>query len=88
MAGGTFRFGGGYRKQIPDKHINIDLTYDKLSDKEMATDYADRGLELQSGEKTQLNINHQHSWWISNFRTRVRLNDFQTVKQDRQALAL
>ncbi len=83
-----FRFAGSYTKLIPSKLIDIDLTYDKLSDKEMPTDYADKGLDFQTEEKTQLNINYQHKYCSTNFRTRIRVNQFETVKQELPSLSL
>jgi hypothetical protein len=78
-----FRFAGIYDNRINDDKFRISLTYDKLSDRDMETDYYDKGLELKTALRTQLNIHHQmDETWITNFYTRVRLNYFQTVKQE------
>lgn len=75
------RFQGVYFREIPEKKITIDLTYDKLSDKEMATDYKERGLDIEAAGRTQLTIRKESDFWITNFLTRARINSFQTIKQ-------
>lgn len=77
-----FRFQGIYNNLILDDKVSIALTWDKLSDKLMATDYNDNGLELDTAGRTELLIRHQADWWITNFITHVRVNSFETVKQE------
>lgn len=77
-----YRFQGIYHKEILDKKITIDLMYDKLSDKEMATDYKERGLDIEAAGRTQLIARKETENWITNFLTRARINNFQTVKQE------
>lgn len=77
-----FRFQGVYHNQILDDKVGIDLTWDKLSDKDMATDYNDKGLELDTAGRTELHVRRQENFWISNFWTSVRVNGFQTLKQE------
>ncbi len=77
-----YRFQGFYERDIPDRKIHIDFMYDKLSDKEMATDYEDRGLSIEAAGRTQLIARKETDLWITNFLTRVRLNGFQTIKQE------
>jgi hypothetical protein len=77
-----YRFQGIYNNSLLDDKLNVYATWDRLSDKDMATDYDDRGLELDTAGRTQLQIRRQEPLWIANFLTRVRVNDFQTVKQE------
>jgi hypothetical protein len=63
------------------------LTYDKLSDKQMASDYAEKEMELKTGKKTAFNIRHQEKWVVANLYTRLKINSFQTVKQELPSLA-
>lgn len=77
-----YRFQGAYNNVLCDGKLSVDLTYDKLSDKDMPTDYADRGLDIEDAELTQLNIRRQEDQWIANFLTRCRINSFETVKQE------
>lgn len=78
-----YRFEGVYTNCIDEGRLMIDLSYDKLSDKEMATDYYDKNLDLKTAGRTQLNIRREYDEIsIVNFFTRARINDFQTVKQE------
>ncbi len=48
----------------------------------MPQSYDDRDFDFETSERTQLLIRHQEENWISNFYTRLRVNSFQTVKQE------
>ncbi len=54
----------------------------------MATDYRDSGLDLEYVGATALKIRKQENRWIANFITTMRLNSFQTLKQELPTLAL
>lgn len=77
-----FRFEGSFKKLMDNDKTSILLTYDKISDKDMPGSYYDRDFDFDTAERTQLLIRRQEQQWISNFYTRVRLNSFQTVKQE------
>lgn len=77
-----YRFQGAYVNEVKDKNVTIEAYWDKLSDKEMATDYRERGLDIEEAGRTQLLIRKQTDWWITNLTTRVRINNFQTLKQE------
>lgn len=77
-----YRFQGVYANRLFDDRVTVDATWDKLSDKEMATDYNDQGLELDEPGRTELLIRTQEENWITAFRTKVKVNNFQTIKQE------
>jgi len=77
-----YRFQGLYNNLFWDDTVSLNLSWDKLSDKDMATDYNDRGLELDTAGRTQLLIRKQADWRITHFLTTVRVNQFQTLKQE------
>ncbi len=77
-----FRFEGAFRKLMDEDKTSILLTYDKISDKDMPSYYYDRDFDFDTAERTQLRIRRQEENWIGNFYTRVRINSFQTVKQE------
>ncbi|KAF3361648.1 Uncharacterized protein PHSC3_001771 [Chlamydiales bacterium STE3] len=77
-----YRFQGIYSNRYWDDSVSLDLTWDKLSDKDMSTDYNDRGLELDTAGRTQLLLRKQNDYFISHFLTKVRVNRFQTVNQE------
>lgn len=77
-----YRLQGSYNNSLMDDKLTIDLTYDKLSDKDMAIDYADQSLDIEIAERTQLEIRRQEENWIGNLKSRLRFNAFETVKQE------
>lgn len=83
-----YRFQGLYRNLIYDDRISIDLSWDKLSDIDMATDYNDRGLELDIAGRTQLLLRKQEETRIERFVSRLKVNQFQSVKQQLPTIEL
>lgn len=81
-----FRFQGLYHSDLMDDTVSVFASWDKLSDKDMATDYNDEGLELDTAGRTELLIRKEDPWLITNFTSRVRVNSFQTVKQELPSL--
>lgn len=77
-----YRFQGCYENHVLEDKIGINISWDKLSDKEMATDYHDQGLELYTAGRTQIELRRQDHEWLAHFLTRVRVNQFQTIKQE------
>lgn len=76
-----YRLQGLGRSLLLEDKISVYLSYDKLSDMDMPTDYNDRGLELDTAGRTEFLVRRQEEHWIANFITRLRLNNFQTIKQ-------
>lgn len=77
-----YRLQGSYSNSFFDNSVTLNLTYDKLSDKLMATDYSDSGLHLEYPGATGIKIRRQADNWIANLRSTIRLNTFQTIKQE------
>jgi hypothetical protein len=77
-----YRFQGIGDTVNEDGNLSLHLSYDKLSDIDMATDYDDRGLDLETAGRTELVIRRQEDNYISNFLTRLKINKFQTIKQE------
>lgn len=77
-----YRFQGKGESLLLDDKVSVRLSYDKISDIDMPTDYNDRGLELDTAGRTELLITRKECSWIANLNTRVRINNFQTVKQE------
>lgn len=82
-----YRFQGLYGYVSESGDTSVGLTYDKLSDKLMASDYAEKEMELKTGKKTAFNFRHKEDWVITNFYTRLKINSFQTVKQELPTLS-
>lgn len=82
-----YRFQGVYTNFWDEDKVSVDLSWDKLSDRDMATDYDDRNLEIETAGRTQLQVRRQQDdLWIANLFTRVRVNTFQTLKQELPSL--
>lgn len=77
-----YRYQGIYQNLLVNGKLSTKLSWDKLSDKYMATDYKDKGLELDTAGRTQFHARWEEPLVISNFYTRIRVNPFQTVKQE------
>lgn len=82
-----YRYSGVYSNILDCGKTSILGTYDVLSDKEMATDYSDKGLRLESARRTQIEVRRQENNWIVNCLARFRVNSFQTVKQELPTLS-
>jgi len=83
-----FRFQGLFDHISSDRRTEYHLSYDKLSDNEVATDYFERGLELNTGRKTEASVVRTDPFLISSIYTRVRINNFEMVKQELPTLTL
>lgn len=77
-----YRFQGVYTNKFYDDSLSVYATWDKLSDQDMPTDYNDRGLELDTAGRTQLHLRHEDQSRIINLYTLLRINNFQTLKQE------
>lgn len=77
-----YRYQGIYYNRLDEGKTTIFGSYDVLSDKEMATDYDDKGLQLETAKRTQIEFRRQETNWIINLLGRFRVNKFQTVKQE------
>lgn len=77
-----YRFQGIYKRIIEDKKLVIDMSYDKVSDIEMPSDYSESDLGIYAPGKTQLLGRREAPNWLATAQARVRLNSFQTMKQE------
>lgn len=76
-----YRFEGSFHTSFNQK-TDFMFSYDKLSDIDMPESYDDRDFSFETSKRTQLLIRHAEENWISNFYARVRVNSFQTVKEE------
>ncbi len=82
-----YRFEGFYRKLMVDDKVSILFTYDKVSDIDLPSSYYDRDFYFETTKRTQLVIRRQEEDWIGNFYARVKVNHFETVKQELPTLS-
>jgi hypothetical protein len=77
-----YRVEGKYSHSMMDDKTTILVTYDKVSDIDLPSEYHDNDFEIETSERTQILVRRQESDWIAKFYSRVRVNNFQTVKQE------
>ncbi|MCB1111070.1 MAG: hypothetical protein H7A37_07305 [Chlamydiales bacterium] len=77
-----YRFYGVYHNLLQNGKTRIDARYDKLSDRDMATDYCDEYLKIETAGRTEFYIRHRETDWTANIYTHVRFNQFQTINQE------
>jgi hypothetical protein len=77
-----YQLAGKFYTTIKDERYTFDGKWDKLSDKDMTSDYRDHGLRLDTAEKTEFNIRRRDEDSITWVSAKARVNSFQTVKQE------
>lgn len=82
-----YRFEGMYRKSMMNDKVNILFTYEKVSDIDLPNSYYDKDFDLGPAKRTQLLIRQQEENWMGEFYSRVRVNNYQTVKQELPTLS-
>jgi hypothetical protein len=81
-----YRFQGVYKSYIEEGKWDIDLSYDKVSDIEMPSDYSESSLGITAAGKSQLLARKESNSWLITGQARARLNSFQTMKQQLPSL--
>ncbi|MBS0635067.1 MAG: hypothetical protein JSR37_06360 [Verrucomicrobia bacterium] len=76
-----YRFQGKYANKLFDDKLGVIANYDKLSDPEFPADFTSRGLDSARAKPTQAQATIKDPNWISSLNTKVRINTFQSVKQ-------
>lgn len=82
-----YRLQGRYFQNFRDDLFAVSATYDKVSDMDMPSDYAERDLEIVTSGLTQVNVRTQTDFCIANLTTRVRANSFETIKEEIPTIA-
>lgn len=83
-----YRFTGSYHDTVSKDRFIFDVSYDKLSDKYMASDYYQKGFDSNIIGPTQLTLHRKECAWMATLFTHVRLNEFQTTKQELPTLSV
>lgn len=76
-----YRFQGKYTNSYFEDKVGFRAGYDRLSDSNFAGDFTHRGLDSGRAGPTEAQFTRTEPNWISSLNTKVRINDFQTVKQ-------
>lgn len=77
-----YRVQGHYTQFMNSSGVHFDGTYDKLSDRGMRRDFSDHALSDPRPGLTEAAFWKQDEDWLARLNGRVRINNFQTVKQE------
>ena len=77
-----YRLEGCYRDYYAQPNIKARVMYDKLSDKRMKYDFSDHAVSDVRAGLTEASLWREEEDWKANLNTRVRINTFQTIKQE------
>jgi hypothetical protein len=77
-----YRVQGNYTNYADSSNLHFEGSYDKLSDKGMKRDFSDHALSDPRAGLTQGAIWRKESDWLARVNGRVRINNFQTIKQE------
>lgn len=77
-----YRLQGLLNTSLLNGSVSVCASYDKISDEDVPTDYADRDWEIETAGLTQCAFRSQLDTCIVNLTTRIRANPFETVKEE------
>ncbi|MDN3508042.1 MAG: hypothetical protein P0S94_03890, partial [Simkaniaceae bacterium] len=77
-----FRLQGIYHSETVSKNTTFDLTYDKISDRNMPGDFRSDEFELNTAMRTQVALKHNTQHYMAGVNVRPRINYFQGFKQE------
>jgi len=77
-----YRFRGEYDNKLASDQIDLRVTYDKLSDQDMKSDYMNQIPSSTRIYDTQATLRHMNPNWITSLNTKIRANHFQTTKEE------
>ncbi len=76
-----YRFQGKYTNSLFDDKVSFRAGYDKISDPEFPGDFTSRGLDSARAAPTEAQFTRKDPNWVSSLNAKLRINSFQTVKQ-------
>jgi hypothetical protein len=77
-----FRLQGLYHTESMDERTTVHLTYDRLSDNKMVSDFKNEDFEVNTQKRTLLLINHHHDNYFGALSFQPRINRFQSLNQE------
>lgn len=79
---GRYRIQGLLQTHSASGCTTMQVGWDRLSDKDVATDYQEDSFYLKTSERTEVHLRHETCDFVSNLYTRLRLNKWETVLQE------
>lgn len=77
-----YRLQGLYEARNEDNHSQFYLSYDKLSNRNMQSDFPTPDFEVSTVKQTIIKIRNYQDWMILGINARPRINSFQGFKQE------
>jgi hypothetical protein len=77
-----FRLQGLFHTQSQDGKTQIHMTYDRMSDDKMPSDFKSDDFEVNTQKRTILLIDHQEEDMYTSLRLQPRINSFQSLNQE------
>lgn len=81
-----YRFYGRYKDQLTHPCFHLEATYDRVSDSDLASDYEFLSIDHHYTEKTRAAIYYANPWSKARLQSTLRINDFETIKQELPSL--
>lgn len=77
-----WRFQGFYHTESKDQSTRVHLTYDKMSDIKMPSDFKSDDFDVNTQKRTILLVNHNKENFFSTLSFQPRINSFQSLDQE------
>lgn len=77
-----FRLQGIYKRHSQNKKGQMELIYDKISDKNMPGDFKSDDFELNTAKQTRLIARYLGDYYVTGFNVEPRINPFDGFKQE------
>ena len=77
-----YRYQGEGCSKSPTGKTTAKITWDKYSDILMPNDFKSDDFEINPAKKTELFVRHKEENMVATLHSRVKVNDFESVKQD------
>lgn len=79
---GRYRVQGYFNTESRNGCTSLVAGYDRMSDQDVPTDYQEDDFYLKTAERTEMRLRHEQCDYLTNIYGRLRLNDWETVKQE------
>lgn len=83
-----FRLQGIYKTHSKDNKAEVELVYDRISDKNMPGDFKSDNFELNTAKQNRFLTRYFSDYYLAGFNVEPRINSFQGFKQELPSLKI
>ncbi|MES2344734.1 MAG: hypothetical protein V4494_02190 [Chlamydiota bacterium] len=83
-----YRFQGFFHTETLDQKTKVHMTYDKMSDIKMPSDFKNDDFEVNTQKRTILHVDHKQDNFFGTFNFQPRINYFQSLDQELPLITL